>query len=449
MSTLTEMVEDVGESSRVEVAKARPRLKPAAPKSILKQQTLMDPPDSASSSPFNPKFKGTMKLPPDEIDDAILKLSEGTYQARDSTIIDKSLNKTTLMPETAEEDDDPHLLLNESKAPSPTSLAKTIIADSCWGEEGTGDDALSATADLNVSVLPGSVSRLEQSVWEEEEIVRFNFCLGHLEEVGRIQPELTGVSSSRGGQQTLLCPDSVALLPSHDLLMVSEPDRDRIGVYSANTLKFASWFQYPGNNHKRKKRSFVKPTSLLAIGDILVITDSEEILVFSIADLACTLVFSKRGSFHGLSSSTEEEGKKFFTVSTEEQKTFLLSFQKNEGTNWKICQKIPVDDEQKTSSNIQFLIEKDNKIYMTDKASHHLIQVDLKTGDKKVGGYLGHNPGQIYQPGDLLTDDLGSLLLCDSGNFRLLVFSEKMEFIKVRTLVVGVECSGHFLDCRI
>ena len=52
---------------------------------------------------------------------------------------------------------------------------------------------------------PGSVSRIEQSVWEEEEIVRF--------------------------------------LHNHGLLMLSEPNRDRIGVDGPNTLKLASCFQ--------------------------------------------------------------------------------------------------------------------------------------------------------------------------------------------------------------
>merc|ERR550519_1777744 len=133
------------------------------------------------------------------------------------------------------------------------------------------------------------------------------------------------MSSRRGGQKTLESPDSLALLSGLGMLLVSEPERDRIGIFCSITLKFAGWFQYPQNSFNRKKRSFVKPTSLLAIGDLLFITDSEEISVFSIADRVCTLVFSERGSFHGLSGSTEDEGK-FFTVSKEEQKTFLLTF---------------------------------------------------------------------------------------------------------------------------
>ena len=48
---------------------------------------------------------------------------------------------------------------------------------------------------------------------------------------------------------------------------------------------------------------------------------------------------------------------------------------------------------------------------------------------------------QIYQPGGLLIDDTGNLLLCNSGNRRLLVLSEKMEFIKVRLLIIPLNCS--------
>ena len=57
-----------------------------------------------------------------------------------------------------------------------------------------------------LNLRPGSVSRIEQLVWEEEaEILRF--------------------------------------LHNHGLLMVSEPNRDRIGIYIPNTLKLASCFQ--------------------------------------------------------------------------------------------------------------------------------------------------------------------------------------------------------------
>ena len=247
-------------SSNVDVASSRPRLQKAAPKSILRQQILMDPPDSSSNSPFNPELNGTMKGPlpsSAEIGAAILKLSEGTCEAQDSGVIDISLNKSMRsMPIVVEEDDDPHLGLNESKAPSPTSLRKTIIEDPCWGEEeGREEEDQTTTADLNVSILPGMGNFSDQSLWEEQEIIRFNFGLGCLEEVGKIEPEVIGVTSSRGGQKTLECPDSVALLSGHGLVMVSEPERNRIGVYFANTFKFASWFQYPPNDFQKMKRN--------------------------------------------------------------------------------------------------------------------------------------------------------------------------------------------------
>ena len=114
---------------------------------------------------------------------------------------------------------------------------------------------------------------------------------------------------------------------------------------------------------------------------------------------------------------------------------FLLTFKKsntNKGKKWNICGKILVHEEQPISTGIRFLIENDNKIYLTDQASHHMIQVDLKSEHQKVGGYRGHNSGQIYQPADILSDDAGNLLLCDGGNRRLLVFNDKMQFIKVR-----------------
>merc|ERR1719397_1578801 len=371
MAPLMEMEEEVGASN---LTKVRPRLQAGvgAPKSILKQQTLMDPPDSASNSPFAPRFKGTL------LSDAIQKLSEGTYDDREN-VNENTLNKSMsvsinhpqmTMPLEEKEEADPHLYLNESKAPSPSSLKKTIVGDP-WADDEMEEEESTKEADLNVSILPEATAQMDLTLWEDQEVVRFNFALGNLEEVGRLETQLTAVSSSRGEVKCMESPESVALLPHRHLMLVTEPIKDRIGLYCAITFKFVGWLHYPVGSLGGKK-SFIKPNSLLVLDDMLVITDSEEILILRIRDRTCTLNFKKMGNFHGLARKSLEE---FVSISKETEGTFLVSFRRTK-KYWTISNKTIVASRQ-TSSNIRFLTVSNNKVFMTDQNSHRLIQIDL------------------------------------------------------------------------
>ena len=120
----------------------------------------MDPPDSVSSSPFAPRFKGTMKLA-EQISEAVNELCDETGPVRQE-----------------QEIEDPHLHLNESKAPSPDSLKRSIVEDSCWNADDWTKvmEEEQNTPELNVSVLPDLAHQPgDESVWEDEIIVRFNF----------------------------------------------------------------------------------------------------------------------------------------------------------------------------------------------------------------------------------------------------------------------------------
>ena len=382
----------------------------------------MDPPDSASNSPFNPKFKGTLKVPlPEQIEQAIVQLSQGADQ------VGGNLEKTRSVE--LEDDDDPHLHLNESKAPSPTALKKTILQDD-WEEEGE------AGLDHNVSVLPDMVSHMDQSLWQEQEIVRFNFSIGQLKEEATLDPKPITVSSSRGVNLCLECPDSVAVLPSLHLLMVSEPQRDRIGLFQLNNLEFCGWFQFPSFK-MGSKTNFHKPSSLLVMDDILVIIDSEQLFVFHIIGQKCSLVFQKFGSFNGLTSSSMKE---LSTISKEGQEMFLVSFKSlSRVDEWKMTRKIQLAS---TESNIRFLTRGNERFYMTNRDSHHLILLDLEAEQIREGGYFGHKAGQMYQPGGLILDDVGNILICDSGNNKLVLYNERMQYIKVNEIfrIKSVSC---------
>ena len=70
-------------------------------------------------------------------------------------------------------------------------------------------------------------------------------------------------------------------------------------------------------------------------------------------------------------------------------------------------------------------------MFITDKGLYKIFIVDLTTGNQTMKGYLGDGPGQFKRPIGIVFDDVGNLLVGDSGNKRLGVYTDEGKFIKV------------------
>lgn len=82
-------------------------------------------------------------------------------------------------------------------------------------------------------------------------------------------------------------------------------------------------------------------------------------------------------------------------------------------------------------SQARFLMYINEKIYITDEGLHKLFIVDLATWKQMVSGYLGSKSGQFKRPTGLMVDDFGNVLVGDSDNNRLLVYSTEGKFMKI------------------
>ena len=69
----------------------------------------------------------------------------------------------------------------------------------------------------------------------------------------------------------------------------------------------------------------------------------------------------------------------------------------------------------------------------------------MKTGQQTSAGYLGGDNGEIKRPTGLLADDLGNIMLADSDNYRLVVFTKSGRFVKVIRLEGGKFSAPHGL----
>ena len=74
---------------------------------------------------------------------------------------------------------------------------------------------------------------------------------------------------------------------------------------------------------------------------------------------------------------------------------------------------------------------KDDCVLIVDSTNHRLFKVNVLNGHVQQTGYLGSNLGQFNNPTGVMVDEEEAILVADSRNNRLLVFSKDLKIIKV------------------
>ena len=426
----------------------QPSIRPILKPSLLVQ----DPPGSASNSPFAPKtglastMKGDLWGPniPNNFDDTTasrrLVIDESAQDPPDAHSV------TACIPDKVEEDslEDPHLMLNASKAPSPTSANRSIRPDPCWDENYEPAVKKGHSFDPNTSLLPDYTAMADVTLWEEEiktQTSRFNLARGDLVAEAVLKNRSAAPSYSQKSlreKKYLREPRSVAVVPQLGILLVTETAFNRIGIFTESDLQFYDWFKYSDEPWR-------SPTNILCSGDTLAIVETGQIVLFSLEDRLCHFKALIPGIFHGLTSGPLGEIISILETKGEDSKQSHWLASIRPGSR-KITSelKVPLDLQLSSaspatmlflsSSNSATLLASHHKIAVTDAVHHRLVEVDLETMDTRTTGFLGSQFGHFNTPAGVAWDDEGNILVADSKNNRLVLFNRDLKMVKVRNV---------------
>ena len=74
---------------------------------------------------------------------------------------------------------------------------------------------------------------------------------------------------------------------------------------------------------------------------------------------------------------------------------------------------------------------KDHWVFIVDSTNHRLIKVNVLNAQVHQTGYLGSNLGQFNSPSGVMLDEEEAIMVADTRNNRLLVFSKDLKIVKV------------------
>jgi len=315
---------------------------------------------------------------------------------------------------TDNDDEDPHLMLNASKAPSPQSEWSKEDSMWDWGFE--------------QSPTKWNQRDFDHTMWDNETRHGYKFDFREPFEISSVHESQVASSST---QYCLVTPHSIAYLPHTSLIVVTEPEHHRVGCYSVQQgLKFYSWLRYPKKYQTRQQ--FIYPTSILSLStnNLLVLLEKDHLHIFDASGIWIQRI---AGEYNGLAEGSNGE---IFTLGKNSSGQPVIVKCEKQGSLYKNSGQMVITalqefDNWEMISQARCLMFSKGKIYITDEGLHKLIVVELSTKKQTVSGYLGSKLGQFKQPTAMLADEVGNVLVADSGNNRLLVYTEEGKFLRV------------------
>jgi len=182
-------------------------------------------------------------------------------------------------------------------------------------------------------------------------------------------------------------------IPKRNIFLVTEAKAEGgVGIFSGENLDFHGWCSYPliYGEEEVKKKTFFYPTNVLRTkSGFVFILEKNQILIFN-EDLGLVQPPLK-GHYSGLTE--EEDG----SVGT-----------------------LQVKDGELKLKRIEF-INNPKEVYTVNRDG----------SGQTAFGYLGSKEGQLHKPAGILLDDRGNVMVSDSENHRLQVFSAAGNFVKV------------------
>jgi len=175
---------------------------------------------------------------------------------------------------------------------------------------------------------------------------------------------------------------------------------------------------------------FDRPSDMVTLqSGQFVVRDNTRVQVFSANGSFMKNMWQDKGQDKCYGLAQDQEGRLVTIMeSRRPRKTDLIFFDLESG---KLVKKIEMEDiiSNKAMSKCRFLTYELGKLYITDLGLDCVYILDPNTINAKVFGSSGTGDGELSDPAGLVVDIVGNIIVADSKNHRLCVFSGDGKFM--------------------
>jgi len=222
-------------------------------------------------------------------------------------------------------------------------------------------------------------------------------------------------------QECLHKPIGMCLLPNGNIAVASTFE-GKVKIFTQEG-KFLSQVVSP-------EPPFDRPSDMVTLqSGQFVVRDNSRVQVFSANGNFMKNMWQDKGHDKCYGLAQDNEGRLVTIMeSRRPRKTDLLFFDLDTG---KLVKKIEMEDiiTNKAMSKCRFLTYELGKLYITDLGLDCVYILDPNTINAKVFGSSGTGDGELSDPAGLVVDIAGNIIVADSKNHRLCVFSGDGKFM--------------------
>jgi len=249
-------------------------------------------------------------------------------------------------------------------------------------------------------------------------------------------------SIESGSKPGNICkPIGMCVLQNKNIVVATTFD-DKVRMFSpsGNFLSFITLSKAP----------FSRPTDMLTLhSGEFVVRDDNKVTVFTKEGKFLRMLWQDKGNVkcYGLAQDKED---RVITImcNRSQRRTELLFFDLTSG---ELVRKIDMVDiiAEKDKSKCRFLTYQLGNLYITDLGLDCVYVLDPATTTVKVFGKSGSGDGQFSDPAGLVVDCFGNIVVADSRNHRLCLFTNTGKFLcKVGLSPEASRPSGVVLDSK-
>jgi len=250
------------------------------------------------------------------------------------------------------------------------------------------------------------------------------------------------LSLETGTKAENICkPIGMCLLQNRNIVVSSTYD-DKVRMFSP-VGQFVSLITVP-------KSPFTRPTDMVTLHcGQFVVRDDNKVIVFSSEGKFVRTLWQDKGQVKCFGLAQDKEDRVITIMETRSPKrTDLLFFNLKSG---ELVRKIEMEDiiTDKAKSKCRFLTYQLGKLYITDLGLDCVYILDPATISVKIFGESGSGDGQFSDPAGLVVDSVGNIMVADSRNHRLCLFTKEGKFLcKVGLRPEARRPSGLVLDSK-
>ena len=231
----------------------------------------------------------------------------------------------------------------------------------------------------------------------------------------------------RGGSVGVVCPIGFCILPSTQTFVVASTMEDKVKIFNLGNGCFLKDVTFDVN-----EGPFMRPSDMVSLKTgKFAVRDERRIMIFDEDGKYLETVWRSKGGMRCYGLAVDGENRLACLMETRSHSLLNLQLYDLTSGQWKIkVEMVSILGQDIRNSRCRFLTYHQGNFYITDNGLNKVYIVQEDELGYSVGEFLNSSHHQFNDPGGVALDDAGNIVVVDSKNHQLCLFSPDKKLLR-------------------